>query len=151
MDSVSMGVKIFSTTGNRDGVTGEAVTAALGSKTLLDAPIFDGSAVAGGTGETSIYITVDKNHPLVSTLTMLMSSPDWVVGVADLCLCDGEEWRKRVKVCFNELFSTAAASDRVAPEMERNSVQGSNCSFGFVEFNLTKTQVKSVMQIYNDP
>ena len=91
---------MFSTTGNRDGVTAEGVVAAVRSKAVLDAPIFDGSAVAGGTGETSIYITVDKNHPLVSTLTMLMSSPDQVVGVADLCLCDGEEWRKRVKVCL---------------------------------------------------
>ena len=70
MDNVSEGVDTFSTTGNRRGVTGEAA-AALGSKTLLDAPIYDGSAVAGGTGETSIYITVDKNHPLVSTLTRL--------------------------------------------------------------------------------
>ena len=77
----------------------------------------------------------------MSTITRLTSSPDQVVGVADLRLCGGDKWRESVKVCF-ELFSTAAASDRVAAEMQRNSVQGNSCSFGFVEFNLTKTQVK---------
>ena len=34
--------------------------------------------------------------------------------------------------------SPAAASERVAGEMERNSVQGNSCSFGY---NLTKTEV----------
>ena len=63
-----------------------------------------------------------------------------MVGVADLHLCDGDKWRESVKVCF-ELFSTAAASERVAGEMERNSVQGNSCSFGYVEFNLIKIQV----------
>ena len=37
--------------------------------------------------------------------------------------------------------SPAAASERVAGEMERNSVQGNSCSFGYIEFNLTKTEV----------
>ena len=53
----------------------------------------------------------------------------------DLRLCDGDKWRERVKVCF-ELFSTAAASERVAGKMMRNSVQGKNCSFGCVEFKV---------------
>ena len=67
------------------------------------------------------YLTVDKNHQLVSTFTRLTSSPDQVVGAADLRLCDEDKWRESVKVCF-ELFSTAAASDRVAAEMQWNSV-----------------------------
>ena len=46
--------------------------------------------------------------------------------------CDGDKWRECVKVCF-ELFSTAAASERVAGKMMRNSVQG---SFDCVEFKV---------------
>ena len=113
---------------------------ALFSQTGIDAPIFDGDSISGGSGETSIYLILDRYHPYVSTLTRLEPSPDEVVGVADLRLCDGDKWRESVKVCF-ELFSTATASERVAGEMMRNSVQGNNCSFGYVEFNLTKTQV----------
>jgi hypothetical protein len=139
MDNIREGVALFSTTGNLDGVTGEGVFAALSANTVLDVPIFDGSAVAEGAGGTSIYLTVDKNHQLVSTITRLTSSPDQVVGVADLRLCDGNKWRESVKVCF-ELFSTAAASDRVASEMQRNSVQGNNCNFGYIEFNLLEMQ-----------
>ena len=44
-----------------------------------------------------------------------------------------------MKVCF-ELFSTAAASERVAGEMERNSEQGNNCSFGYIEFNFIEVR-----------
>ena len=106
MDDVSQGVAMFSTTGNIDGITAEAV------QTTLDGPILDGSEVEGN-GSTSIYLTVDKYHQFVSTLTRLNPSPDQVVGVADLRLCDGDKWRESVKVCF-ELFSTAAASERVA-------------------------------------
>ena len=139
MDDVSQGVATFSTTGNINGISAEVVQAALVAMTTLDGPIFDGSEVEGN-GSTSIYLTVDKYHQFVSTLTRLNPSPDQVVGVADLRLCDGDKWRESVKVCF-ELFSTAAASERVAGEMERNSVQGNSCSFGYIEFNLTKTEV----------
>ena len=139
MDDVSDGVALFSQTGNLDGVTAEGVTAAL-TGNVIDAPIFDGDSISGGCGETSIYLTLDRYHPYVSTLTRLEPSPDQVVGVADLRLCDGDKWRESVKVCF-ELFSTATASERVAGEMMRNSVQENSCSFGYVEFNLIKTQV----------
>ena len=67
-----------------------------------------------------------------------MPGPNQVVGVADLRLCDGNKWKEYVKVCFNELFSTANTS---AGEMKRNTVSFSNCSLGYVEFKLTQTQV----------
>ena len=141
MDHVSEGVKLFSTTGDHDGIIGEGVVAALGPMTILDAPIFDAREVEGGEGSTSIHLTVDKNHQLVSTLTrMNYSSPGLVVGVADLVLCDGDKWKERVKICF-ELFSTASASDRV---MERNSLQGNNCNFGYIDFDLVKNEVKFI-------
>ena len=143
MDSVKSGVAAFSQTGDISGLLNEAVQAATVTFTVIDGSIFDVVGVQPhGSGTTSIYQTFDKDYHYVSGLTRLIPSPDNVVGVADLNLCDGEEWKESVKVCF-ELFSTATASDRVAPENERNSVQGHNCSFGFAQFNLTKVQVFS--------
>ena len=88
------------------------------------------------TSKSSYTVEVDKEHQWVSAVSNRGPTPDQIVGVADLRLCDGEEWKKSVKVCL-ELFSTAAASERVAGEMERMSVQGNNCSFGYIEFKVT--------------
>ena len=140
MADISEGVIALSITGDRRVLLSEGVQQAVGPGNALDGPIFDGDSIPQGNGTTSIYLTLDRYHQYVSTLTKLLPSPDRVVGVADLRLCDGDEWKETVKVCM-ELFSTAAASERVADEMERNSVQGNNCSFGYVEFSLMKTQV----------
>ena len=94
-----------------------------------------GELILSGVGSTSLNLTVDKNHQWVSVGLMLVPSPDRFLGVADLRMCNGGAWKERVKVCF-ELFSTATASERVAPPGQRNSLQASNCTFGFVEFNL---------------
>ena len=142
MDSVTRGVAEFSQTGDISGILVGAVGAATVTFTVIDGSIFDGDTIPSGSGTSSTYLTFDKDHQYVSGLTRLIPSPDYVVGVADLNLCDGDKWKESVKVCF-ELFSTATASDRVAPENERNSVQGHNCSFGFAEFNLSKVQVFS--------
>ena len=139
MDSVTSGLAKFSQTGDISGILVEIVGAATVTFTVIDGSIFDGDTIPSGSGTSSTYLTFDKDHQYVSGLTRLIPSPDYVVGVADLNLCDGDKWKESVKVCF-ELFSTATASDRVAPE---NGVQGHNCSFGFAEFNLTKVQVFS--------
>ena len=136
MNNVSLGVANFSQTGDSGGIITEATPVAILHQTVLDIPVFDGEEVKGS-GNTSIYLTLDKERQYVSTLTRLESSPDWVVGVADLRLCNGSKWKQRVKVCF-ELFSTATASKRA---FMRNSVQYRNCSFGYVEFNLNKIEV----------
>jgi len=79
--------------------------------------------------------SVDCSHPYVSVLAMLGNSPDQMVGVAGLKLCNGDSWKNSVKVCA-ELFSTATRSGRVAP---CNSVQFKNCSFGYYEFDLLES------------
>ena len=91
-------------------------------------------------GTTTSDVVVDKFHQYVSVISRQVPSPDHILGVADVRLCDGNMWRESVKVC-SELFSTATASDRVVGEMERNSVQGNNCSYGYVEFNLQDVHV----------
>lgn len=95
----------------------------------------EGQLVIPGAGETASTLIVDKNHQYVSAISMLVPSPDRLVGVADLRLCDGAQWRESVRVCF-ELFSTVANSERAVPMMQRNSFQENNCSFGYVRFTL---------------
>jgi len=81
-------------------------------------------------GETSDNFTINSTHHYVSVLSMLAPSVDQMIGVSRLDLCNGNKWRRYVKVCA-ELFSTATRSVRVA---YRNSIQANNCSFGFLEF-----------------
>ena len=128
MDSVSVGVHLVS----KNSLTGVIIQEfmAVGDD-ILEYVIAD--TYPQPTSKISQELNVDQDHPWVSVISAGVSTPDQFVGVADLCLCDGEEWKERVKVCF-ELFSTAAVSDRVAPEMQRNSVQGNSCSYGSIEF-----------------
>ena len=128
MDNPSLGVALVS----QVGVVGVIVQENLAAgENVLDNVV--GDLIVGGTGNTTRNLTVDKDHQFVSMVSMLAPSPDRMVGVADLRLCDGDTWKERVKVCM-EHFSTATASERVAGEMERNSLQANNCSFGYVEF-----------------
>ena len=152
MAHVSHGLATFSVTGNSAAIIIEATPVALTKEAALDLPIFDGSEIINGNGSTSMYLTLDQVRQYVSTITRLASRPDsdTIVGVSDLSLCDGTEWKEYVKVCF-ELFSTANTSSRVAGRNERNSVQNGSCSFGYVEFNLTKTEVMFVTLTTNEP
>jgi hypothetical protein len=130
MDSVSVGVGQVSQVGLTSIIVQEFLTA---GDNILDYAV--GDILLSGNGTRSLNLTVDKDHQWVSAISMCAPTPDHMVGVADLGLCDGDKWKKKVKVCF-ELFSTAAASARVAGEMERNSIQANNCSFGHIELNL---------------
>ena len=130
MDMASPGVGLVSQTGDTSVIKQEYMVA---MEHILNTT--QGKLVPDGSGMTSSNLTVDKDHQYVSAISMLVPSPDRLVGVADLRLCNGDEWRDRVRVCF-ELFSTATATDKVVAAMERNSLQSNNCSFGYVEFDL---------------
>ena len=149
MDDVSVGVGQVSQVGLTSIIVQEYLTA---SDDILDYAVAD--ILLSGNGTRSLNLTVDKDHQWVSAISMCAATPDQMVGVADLGLCDGDKWKKKVKVCF-ELFSTAAASARVAGEMERNSIQANNCSLGHchTEFNLLKvlspsTVVLGILVVY---
>ena len=96
--------------------------------------------VTEGSGTTTSDIVIHQFHQYVSVISRQVPSPDHIVGVDRLRLCDGDVWRESVKVCV-ELFSIATSSDRVAGLIERNSVQGDNCSYGYIEFNLLDVHV----------
>ena len=138
MDNPSIGVSILSEQGVTSILAQEYEAA---GDNVLSSIV--GDIILGGVGKTSRNLTFDKDHQLASAGLMLVPSLD--LGVADLILCDGDEWKDKVKVCL-ELFSTASTSERVAPEMERNSLQANNCSFGYVEFNLS--QVSAYIFVY---
>ena len=127
MDNVSPGVAQVSQIGSTMLIGGEYVAA---GDNILDT--FVSGGISGG-GVTSSDLRVDKYHQWVSTVTMLAPSRDRMVGVADLRLCNGYDWKRSLKVC-SELFSTATKSERVHPSMQRNSIQWNNCSFGYFEF-----------------
>ena len=133
MDDVSPGVAQVSQFGATTLIEGEYED---NSEHILDT--FKANLIAGA-GITSGELYVDKYHQWVSTVSMLAPSLDRMVGVADLRLCDGNDWKKSVKVC-SELFSTATRSQRVHPSMQRNSVQWNNCSFGYFRFTFKEYQ-----------
>ena len=133
MDDPSDGVARVSQTGSTVIIEGEYEAA---GDSILDT--FRGSVISGG-GVTESDLSIDKYHQWVSTVSMLAPSRDRMVGVANLRLCDGNDWKRSVKVC-SELFSTATASDRVHPPMQRNTVQWNNCSFGYFTFTFKEYQ-----------
>ena len=135
MDDVSVGVDLVSQIGLTNVIIQEFLAA---GDNILNYSIGDFLVPPNGT--MSQTLRVDKYHQWVSAISNLAPTPDHIVGVADLRLCDGDQWKKKVKVCF-EVFSTAAASPRVAAKMERNSVLANNCSFGHVEFNLLEVYI----------
>ena len=130
MDDASPGVGLVSRTGDTSIINNEYE---LAGDNIYN--VTQGDLVPRGSGQTSRILMIDNKHQYVSAISMLVPSPDRLVGVADLRLCDGDRWKREVQVCF-ELFSTATATDKVAPEMQRNSVQANNCSFGYVRLTL---------------
>ena len=127
MDNPSPGVAQVSQTGATRLIEQEYVAA---GDNILDTFKADGIP---GFAMTSRDLIVDKTHQWVSVVTMIAPSRDRMVGVPDLRLCDGYDWKKSVKVC-TEAFSTATRSARVHDPMQRNSIQRNNCSFGYFEF-----------------
>ena len=128
MDDVSVGIGLVS----KFGLTGIIIQEfrAAGDSILE-------YAIAGTfpqpTSKISLNITVDQDHQWVSVILTRGPYNGHLSGVADLRLCEGAEWKESVKICF-EQFSITTVSDRVAPEMMRNSVQDNSCSYGSIEF-----------------
>lgn len=127
MGNVSRGVALVSQFGTTTVIFREYSAA---GDNILDT--FRASGILG-VGATSRDLIVDSAHQWVSTVTMLAPSADRMVGVANLRLCEGHDWKRSVKVC-SELFSTATRSSRVHDAMQRNTIQSNNCSFGYFEF-----------------
>ena len=48
---------------------------------------------SSGTGTRTATVVVNKDHPLVSSITMIAPSPDWFVGIHDVSVCEGNKWK----------------------------------------------------------
>ena len=89
-----------------------------------------------GTGKSVKQgLQVHPDFPYVTAAVMQGGTPDFIVGVTQLRLCNGDKWYKRMRVC-TELFSAGTAS--MIPDRASHSVQGRNCSFGYFEFRLMR-------------
>jgi len=51
-----------------------------------------GGAISRSPGSATAEFEIDREHPLVSLVTMVAPSPDWFVGVDGLSLVEGGDW-----------------------------------------------------------
>ena len=109
---------------------------------LLD--VSENAPVTNSYGISKSDLIVDKFHQWVSGFARLMPSSNLILTMSNLRLCDGDTWKESVKVCF-ELFCDGTHTCRVDSPTGNNSWQANNCSFGYVEFHLKKTQVADVI------
>lgn len=54
--------------------------------------LVEGPSLAQVPGRLSTRFEADRDHPLLSFVTMLAPSPDWFTGAADIALMAGGEW-----------------------------------------------------------
>jgi hypothetical protein len=81
----SAGVKSVAETGKKTAFKAEIAA----EKTNNNAEyMLDGGGIGSGTASVSIEFSVNKDHSLVTLISMIAPSPDWFVGVQDLDLYD---------------------------------------------------------------
>ena len=98
------------------------------------------SSPNAGTGRSIVKkprLQVHPDFPYVSTAVMQGGSPDFIVGVSQMSLCNEDKWPKKIQMC-GELFSTNTS--HIILGGESHSVQGGNCSFGYFEFQLNRVK-----------
>jgi hypothetical protein len=94
-----------------DDEVGTAIASGGASHLLL------GSSLEHSPGSTSLEITVSREFPLVTLVTMLAPSPDWFVGVTGLSLLEANEWTDQ-KTVF--LYAWDAGTDSGASYRSSN-------------------------------
>ena len=113
----SNGVKVVAETGNPMPVRMELQAA---QRQGLVADINHAPRPIGSTDMVKLDITVDRNHPYISIVTMLFPSPDWFSGVRDVNLCDDGKWMSQVDL--EELMAYDAGTDSGSEFNSANAV-----------------------------
>ncbi len=54
--------------------------------------LLSGGGIGSSPGSVSLTFDIDKDHPLVSLVSMIAPSPDWFVGVHGLSLFENGDW-----------------------------------------------------------
>ncbi|XP_012289125.1 spondin-1 [Orussus abietinus] len=102
--------------GSASGVEAELREKARHLKTLIKAA---GLWYPDVNTNTTTNFKVDRNHPLVSVASMLGPSPDWVVGISKLNLCQKDcSWAKSMII---DLYPWDAGTDNGISYMSPNS------------------------------
>jgi len=103
----SPGVEDVAELGNNDLFYNE-VNTAIGNNTALE--LIDGPGLATGTGEITIEaFTASTDHPLVSLISMIAPSPDWVIAINSLSLTDENGiWKPEIII---DLYPYDAGTD----------------------------------------
>ncbi|MBB6463196.1 spondin domain-containing protein [Flammeovirga kamogawensis] len=94
-DLASEGIKVMAETGGKDPLIDEI-------KGMIDNNLANHLISEGGlsSGNSSIQftITVEKDYPFVSLVSMIAPSPDWYVAVEGVNLLKDNEWIERLDV-----------------------------------------------------
>ncbi len=85
----SGGVEVVAESGAKTSFLDE-INAVINDGRALSA--IDGAGVATSPGEQSVDFLVNRDYPLVTVLTMLAPSPDWMLGVHGLNMLDGNSF-----------------------------------------------------------
>ncbi|KAL9952218.1 hypothetical protein ACROYT_G039439 [Oculina patagonica] len=95
----SPGVKLVAETGETSTLQNE-ITAQLTMKKAWQLILSSGGTGAEGV-ITGIPIQVTSNFSKVSVITMLAPSPDWIIGIDSLDMCDNGAWRESYDVTMS--------------------------------------------------
>lgn len=91
----TQGVEDVAERGNRTRITNEV-------QALVDSgqahQVILGGNIALSPGSTTRFFEVSDRHPLVSLISMIAPSPDWIVGVHDLPMLENGTWVAGVSV-----------------------------------------------------
>ena len=98
------GVKNVAETGNPSALLSELADL-MSSSIVKDS---DRGSRVEETGSTSVTLKVSKEFPLISVITMIAPSPDWVVGVTGYSLLEDGEFIKKREI---PLFAIDAGTD----------------------------------------
>ena len=60
--------------------------------------IFEGGEIEEIPGENTLSFSATADFPLVSFVTMIAPSPDWITGISSVPLRDGDRWADRLEL-----------------------------------------------------
>ncbi|WP_052467021.1 T9SS type A sorting domain-containing protein [Psychroserpens damuponensis] len=104
----SLGVKNVAETGNNDALMTEIMNEINVTGNANQWLQEDFSPFAAISSATLNEVIVDENYPLLSLVSMIAPSPDWMIAVNSLNLRDGNAWKPEVII---ELFPYDAGTD----------------------------------------
>lgn len=122
-----------------NGVFFSEVNTAIGAGTAN--AIIDGDDLSTSTGEINISnVTTDEDYPLLTLVTMIAPSPDWMVAVNSVELLDGNgDWKPSISMdLFPYDAGTDSGTDYTSPNMDTNPPDPISSLQGIAPFSNAK-------------